>query len=242
MFQRFSFTAICLFTTLLVIAQAPTNAVVFYNAGLDHATKGSFPEAILSFKKAVELYKKYDLAYAEMGNAYQKSSKPDSALLSYKAALALNPTMANVHLAMGNTYRVQKKQSDEAINCYMKALETDSSNKVTFYGLAWCYNDKKEYDKAIVYAIKALGIDNSYRVAYNEIAHAFNKTKKYAEGIAQFKKNMAVSTVDLQYYFSGLCYIELKDKAGALMMHEELLRLNEKAAASLKKKIDAAVF
>jgi len=242
MFKRFFFILPCMVITSLSVAQAPKNAVSFYNAGLGYAAKELFPEAILSFKKAISLYKKYDLAYADMGNAYYKSNKADSALLSYKTAVTINPKMADIHLAMANIYRDVKKQSDDAIACYLNAVNAGNNSKETYYGLAWCYNDKKEYDKAIPYAIKALEIDNNYRAGYNELAHAYRNTKKYAEGVEQFKKNMAVSTVDLPYYYSGLCYIELKDKAGALKMQEELQKINANLAGALKRRIDAATF
>jgi len=242
MFKRFSFIAVCLFAGSLAVAQAPANAVNFYNAGLGYAAKGIYPQAIISFKKAISAYKIYDQAYAELGNAYYKNNNPDSALLSYKAAVNINPKMVNIHIVMANIYRDVKKQPDDAIGCYMNALKAGDNSKETYYGLAWCYNDKKEYDKAIPYAIKALEIDNSYKAAYNELGHAYNKTKKYEEGLAQFKKNMAVSTVDLQYYYSGLCYIELKDKAGALKMQNDLVTINPKLADALTRRINAAAF
>jgi len=242
MFKRFSFIVICMIITSLAVAQAPKKAVSFYNAGLGYAAKGLFPEAILSFKKAISLYKMYDGAYADMGNAYYKSNKIDSALLSYKTAVTINPKMIDIHLAMANIYREVKKQPDDAMACYLDALKAGNNSKETYCGLAWCYNDKKEYDRAIPYAIKALEVDNSYKAAYNELGHAYNKTKKYAEAVAQFKKNMAVSTVDLPYYFSGLCYIELKDKAGALKMQEELLKINANLAGALKRRIEATTF
>jgi tetratricopeptide (TPR) repeat protein len=240
--RRICLTGICLFITFFSIAQAPKKAVAFYNAGLEHAAKGAFPDAIVSFKKAISLYKKYDVAYFDLGNAYYKSNKVDSALLSYRQALNINPKRADVHMLIGNIYRDVKKQSDDAITSYMNAIKAGDNSKEVYYSLAWCYNDKKEYDKAISYAIKALEIDNAYRQAYNEVAHAYRNSKKYDEAIAQFKKNMAISTVDLPYYYSGLCYIELKDKAGALNMQEELQKINASLAAALKRRIDAATF
>jgi tetratricopeptide (TPR) repeat protein len=146
--------------------------------------------------------------------------------------------MFSAHIALGNVYRDYKPNYDSAIICYKNALKTDSLDKATYYSLAWCYNAKKEYEKTIPYGIKALEIDNNYRQAYNELGHAYRRAGKFAEAIAQFRKNRSISVVDLAILYSGFCYTELKDKEGALKEYEELKKINEKMATSLKKAID----
>ncbi|MEI8059512.1 MAG: hypothetical protein WCG67_05085, partial [Ferruginibacter sp.] len=91
---------------------------------------------------------------------------------------------------------------------------------------------------AIKYALKALDVDNNYRPAYNELAHAYRSLKAYQECIDQFKKNVTISVNEQPLYYSGLCYLELNDKAGAEKMFEELKKINSKSADALRKKID----
>lgn len=216
----------------------PLNAKSYYKAGLDLKEKNIF-EAIASFKKAVSLDKKFDSAYVELGMAYSRINKNDSALWCYKKALAIQPLMPMANIALGHYYRDVASNMDSAILCYNTSLKTDSLNKMVFYSLAWCYNAKKEHEKAIPYAVKALEIDNTYKPAYNELGHAYRRTGKFKEAIEQFKKNLSVSVVDLALLYTGLCYIELKDKEGAMQQYEQLKTINERMAQSLKKNIDA---
>lgn len=221
-----------------VSAQPVNKAAAFFKSGIDFKEKNMFADALLAFKKAIALNKIYDSAYVEIGLLNQKSSSYDSAILNFNKALSISPKMTTALIALGNVYRDFKHNNDSAIICYKAAVKTDSTNKVTFYSLAWCHNAKQDYDNAIFFGIKALEIDNTYRPAYAEMGHAYRRAKKYTEAIEQFKKNLAVSVVDLPIFYSGMCYTQLNDKEGALKQYEELKKINERLAASLKKEID----
>ena len=224
---------------LSATAQPNKKASGFFQKGIEFKNQNKLPEAMTAFKNAIALKKNYDSAYAELGYLFVKFGMYDSAIINFKKALTLNPNLLETHLAFADIYRNYKPNLDSAIMCFMNACKIDSLNKVTLYQIAWCYNSKQVYEKAIYYAVKALDLDNTYRPAYSELAHAYHLSKKYAEGLEQFKKNIAISPVDLAYLYSGLIYTELNQKEDALKMYESLEKLNPKMAASLKKKIDA---
>lgn len=218
-----------------------TKAKQHYKAGIQFKSNNQFAEALAEFKKAAELNKKFDSAWVQIGNIYSKAGKMDTAMINYNKALALNPKYAQALFEVGRIYRDAQefRQYDSAIYYFNAAAKEDPKNKEVFYGLAWVYNARKEHEKAIPYAVKSLEIDNNYRPAYGELGHAYNASKKYAECIEQLKKNLAVSVVDVAYLYCGLAYIELKNKEGAMQEYESLLKVNERMAGSLKKKIDA---
>jgi tetratricopeptide (TPR) repeat protein len=238
MLKQFLPVLIFLFFFSAATAQMYT-AAGFYRSGMEYKNNNKFPEALTAFDKAVSLRKNFDSAYVEMGNIYLLSGDVDNGISNFKKALAINPKYTGALIAMGKIYRDSRQNFDSAIIYYGAAAKIDSTNKETFYALAWTYNAKQEYDKAIPNAVKALEIDNEYRPAYGELGHAYHASKKFAEGIEQFKKNLAVSVVDVAMLYSGFCYTELNNKEGALQQYEELKKVNERMAASLKKKIDA---
>ncbi len=228
-----------LFSASAASAQ-PLTAKSFYKKGIEQRDKGLFLDAMGSFKRAIVLNKNFDSAYLEAGSIYARTTRPDSAVWFFKKAISINTKFTTAYIALGNFYRdVQPTNFDSALSCYMAAIRLDSSNKVTYYSIAWCYNAKSEYEKAIPFAVKALNIDNDYKPAYSELGHAYRRTGKFKEGIEQFKKNLSVSVVDLALLYSGFCYLELKDKESALQQYEALKKVNEKMAESLKKRIDA---
>lgn len=238
MLKQFLPFMIALFVFSSATAQKNNSAVSFYKAGIELKNKNKFSEATASFNKATALNKQFDSAYIQLGEINMKIGDFDKAINNFKKAIAINPEMPMANIALGNIYRDAKPNYDSALLCYFTALKKDDKNKITYYSIAWCYNAKGEYENAITNAIKALYIDNTYKAAYSELGHAYHKAKKYSEAIAQFKKNLSVSIVDMPIFYSGLCYIELKDKEGAMQQYVELKKINEKLAESLKRSID----
>jgi superkiller protein 3 len=210
-----------------------------YKSGIQFRNNNQFPEALAAFTKATQLDKKMDSAYVELGNIYNKDGKIELAVSNYKAALSINPDYADALFGMAKIYRDAMKQYDTAIIYFNAAAKVDPKNKEVFYGLAWIYNARKEYDLAITYAVKSLEIDNNYKPAYGELGHAYRSTQKFAACIEQLKKNLAVSVVDVALLYSGYSYTELKNREGAMQQYEALLKVNERMAAALKKKIDS---
>ena len=216
-----------------------SKALLHYHSGIEFTKKNKFPEALAEFTKATENKRNFDSAYVQLGNIYSKLGDMEMARSNYNKALAINPVYAEALVGMAKIYRDVIKQYDTAINYFNAAARIDTVNKEIFYGLAWIYNATKQHDKAIPYAVKALEIDNSYKPAYGELGYAYRSTQQFAACIEQLKKNLAVSVVDMALLYSGYCYIELNNRQGALEQYEALLKINDKMANGLKKKIDA---
>lgn len=227
-----------LFLFTIAYAQKQNKSLDFYNAGVALMEKKKFSEAINAFKAAINLNKRYDSAYFQLGNIYFIGNKDTLALKNYKKALSINPTMAGALFSCGKIFRYFSRNTDSAIHYYRAAALYDKTNKEILNNLAWGFNDKTNYDSAISYAIKSLEIDNNYKPAYGELGYAYRQSKRFADAIIQFKKNLAISTVDVAIQYTGFCYVELNNKAAALEQYEVLLKINTKMAAALKREID----
>ncbi len=223
----------------MAIAQPPKQAVALYKKAGEFKEKGMFNEAIASYTNALAIDKKYDSAYLQLAQLYTSITQVDNAVRVLREGVHQIPGFTTAYITLGNLYRDNLKNYAEAINCYQAALQTDSTNKTTYYALAWCNNAKEYYRDAIKYAIKALDIDNNYIPAYNELGHAYRGLKAYDECIAQLKKNLARSVNQVPLLYLGFCYTELKQKDEALKVYEDINKLNPKMAEALKKKIDA---
>jgi tetratricopeptide (TPR) repeat protein len=210
----------------------------FYRTAMAYKEKEMFTEALITFNKAIRVDNTFDSAYVEAGNLYLRTNSFDTARMNFRKAVELSPKMVSANLALAKLYRDYIPNYDSSIYLYNVALKADSLNKEIYHGLAWCYNAKQEYEKSIPYSVRALEIDNGYRKAYGELGHSFAKLKWYAQAVEQFKKNLAISVVDMALYYSGLAYTQLNDKENALKQYETLKPLNDRMATSLKKTID----
>lgn len=219
-------------------AQTSNKATLYFNKGIDYKNKKMIPEAIQSFKSAISIQKKYDSAYIELGELYMMTGKYNDALVIYKKAVAINPKLTSALVAAGKIYRYYRSNTDSSLYFFTKAALYDTANEEIYNNIAWCFNTKSKFDSAIVYGIKSLTVNNNYRTAYGELAYAYRQSGRFKDAIIQFKKNLTVSVVDLANLYTGYCYAELKDKAGAMQQYEELLKINTKMAGALKKVID----
>jgi tetratricopeptide (TPR) repeat protein len=235
---RLVLTAIILFSMLTPSSAQVKDARYYYRSGMEHKNNNRLAEALADLNKAVALNKRFDSAWFEIGNLYTMNRNADMAIASFKKTIAVNRGFARAYATAGVVYKDGKLNNDSAMYFFQEAIKLDSGIKEAYYSIAWIHNAKKEYDQAIPYAIKALSIDNNYKAAYGELGHAYRFSKKYAECIEQLKKNLAISPVDIAYLYSGYAYLELNNKEGANQMYEELKKINEKMANTLKKKID----
>lgn len=238
MFKRVLIIAAAFLPFITTNAQPPRSAQAVYHQGLAFMSQEKYPDAMASFFKAVALYKNYDSAWVRMADINVKFNSFDTAISFYKKALAINPKNLQALINIAAIYKNEKDDVPSALGDYLKAVAIDSTNKETIALVAWCYNSLKEYDQAVSYSLKALALDNNYKAAYGELAHAYHLSGKFEEGIEQFKKNIAISPNELPMYYCGLCYIELKDKVGALSMYDELTKISSKFADALKKRIE----
>ena len=223
-----------------------SKAYTYYLSGIAYKNKSKFPEAHVAFKKAISLDKKLDSAYVEIGFLNMRTSKYDSASYNFYKALSINREYVMAYYGLGLLFRDSKAKYDSSILCFSMVLGIDSTrnlrddsiHRISYYSIAWCYNTLKNYDKAIYYAAKALEVDNNYRPAYGELGHAFHASQKYEEAVIQFKKNIAISPVDLSIFYLGMVYNEMKNKEAAWQQVEALKPLNPRLAESLKKNIE----
>jgi tetratricopeptide (TPR) repeat protein len=220
-------------------AQPASKAIPQYKKANQFAAAGYFLDAISAAKKAVQADRNFDSAQLLLANLYLKVSQNDSAVQVLKKALTKKPKFLEAHILMGNIYRDYIKKPEAAIPYYTTATKIDSTNKETWYSIAWCHNALKNYKEAIVFAEKSLNVDNNYKPAYNEAAHAFKNQEAYEACIEFFKKRIAISVNDLPLYYMGLCYIQLNNKQAAQQVYEQLLSNKAKAAETLKKRLDA---
>jgi tetratricopeptide (TPR) repeat protein len=226
------------FSITIAFCQPNRQAVAALQAGMAFKEKGVFDKAIISFKKAISLNKKYDSAYLQLGKLYTQISMADTAIVLYNKAVKTIPNFTGGYIALGNVYRDYKSDPEAAATHYLKALKIDSTDKFILNSIAWCYNAKANYREAVKYAARSLEIDNNYTPAYNELGHAYHQLKAFEEGITQFKKNLAISVNELPLLYIGYCYVESNQKDNALKTYEELNKINPRMAAALKKRID----
>ena len=97
----------------------------------------------------------------------------------------------------GNEY-VKQKKYQEALNCYTKAIEFDSTNEVFYSNRSLMYNNLGNFNKAVEDAEKALSLKHDYIKAYLRKGNALEGLQKYQEAFNAYKSGLEINPNDAQ--------------------------------------------
>ena len=120
--------------------------------------QGRVNEAILHFRKAVEIDTEQAEPQANLGNALLQNGDLDEAIAQYSSALRVKPNYAEVHYNLGNAL-LRKGQADEAIAQYEKAIALKPDYANIHNNLGIVLFQKGEVDRAIAQYQRALEIN-----------------------------------------------------------------------------------
>jgi TolB-like protein/tetratricopeptide (TPR) repeat protein/predicted Ser/Thr protein kinase len=126
-------------------------------------TRGGNEEAIVFFKKALELDADYALAYAGLGDGYgQRAMRygygpawADSSTKMSETAIALEPNLAEGYKALGMGYNY-KGWFRKALDVDIKSTELDPNYVDAFGNVGWVYVQMGRPDEAFPWFRKAL--------------------------------------------------------------------------------------
>ncbi|MBU0478119.1 tetratricopeptide repeat protein [bacterium] len=102
---------------------------VHNNLGNAYATEGRYENALLHFKKAVEIAPGYSTAYFNMGAVYLEKQHFYTAATQFQKALTLNPSYTKARLYLADTYNrlgltyYKQKNYPKARELWIKALK-----------------------------------------------------------------------------------------------------------------------
>lgn len=126
-----------------------SEALKFYNLGIDESKKENYEKAIEYYKKAVVFDPEFAFAYDNIGICYRRLNKFDEAIDAYEKSLKIDPkgTMPLQNIAVAYQY---KKDYKKAVKAYEKLAELDNKNPEVYYGIGQIYTQNLfDYEKAL---------------------------------------------------------------------------------------------
>jgi tetratricopeptide (TPR) repeat protein len=120
---------------------------------------------ISELRKSIAIYSGFADAYIQMGVAYDKLNKPDSAFSAYQSALKLNPLNATIHNNIGTIY-FKSGDYTTALKSFKEAVRLDPKYAEAHANAGSAYGMMQQYDNALASLFEAVRWDPGYAQAY----------------------------------------------------------------------------
>lgn len=143
MMKRLLYISAILFISTTVFAQHPTKLM---REGLLDYKQGNFAESISKYKQAIKKGADKNLANYNIGSAYYKAGKPDSALMYWQTVATTDKDkelQARSWHNIGNSL-VKQGSLDKAVDAYKSALKLNPNDEDTRYNLAYAQRQMQQ--------------------------------------------------------------------------------------------------
>ncbi len=167
------------------------NFIAHNNLGLALASRGQFDEAIVHYKKAIEIQPDFVMAHNNFGNALAGRGQFDEAIVHYKKAIEIQPDYAKAHHNFGNAL-AGRRQFDEAITEIRKAIEIQPDYAEAHNDLGLILAGRGQTDEAVVHYKKAIEIQPDNVGAHYNLGNALAGRGQFGEAIAHYKKAIEI--------------------------------------------------
>ena len=159
------------------------NVSILYNIlGIVLQKKNYYNDAILNFKKAIQIQPTSDQAHNNLGNTLQNIKKFNEAITSYKNAIKYNPNYAEAYSNLGNALAEMGK-FDEAIINQKQALKLKPQNAELYSNLGNSLSELGKITEAVKNYKQALKINPNYVEVYSNLGNALAEIGKFDEAI-----------------------------------------------------------
>ncbi len=101
-------------------------AIFYCNQGLDYYSKGSYNEAISSFKKSININASAAVVHNNLAYAYEQTREFEKAIGEYQKAISLEPGYISAYLGLSRAYWKRRM--------YLKSLDVLKQAEVKFPG------------------------------------------------------------------------------------------------------------
>jgi DNA-binding winged helix-turn-helix (wHTH) protein/tetratricopeptide (TPR) repeat protein len=170
------------------IAQATTasfEALKAYSLGENLRARGDNANALVFFKRAIELDSSFALAYAELGSAYFGLREAELGKPYYKKAFDLRDrTGENEKLQISAVYYERVGNFTEAVRSYELWTQTYPQDWLAWAHLCNLYVGMARYPDSIAAGREALRLNPAHYGPYSVLARAYKRATRFADAKA----------------------------------------------------------
>jgi tetratricopeptide (TPR) repeat protein len=211
-----------------ILNEDPSNEEALYKICFWADFTGRNEESIKLHQEIIEKVPFNELAWFNLGAAYQGLKLHEKAIDAYKYAVAINEKFDFAYRNMADAF-IRIRNYKEAIEELEKVLEMASPESVLYEALGHCYSKMGDFSKARFYLEKASSLNAEDSQLYYKIACTFMNENQWESAIKQLGKATRTHRMQPEYNLAlGICYKELKNIDEAITYFGNVVRVRPK--------------
>lgn len=182
----------------------PDLYIAYRNKGIATQNLGAYDEAILFYKKSLELEPSYTILYNDIGLAYYYKGEYANALINYN--LAIEKGAEDLHYVYTNRGLIHEliNQTDDAISDYQQAIGYNPNYATAHYDLAYLYDKLGQFQNAITVYTDYIRLRPEDAVGYNNRGYLYAKLGQYDKALIDLNTSIDLdenpNTLDSRAY------------------------------------------
>ncbi len=192
----------------LILEQEPTNEEALYKICFWADFTGKNEESIQIHQKIIEDYPYCQLAWFNLGTAYQGLKLYEKSIDAYQYAVVIDEKFDCAYRNMGDAYLRLRKYRN-AIEALQKVLELSMPEDIIYEAIGLCYEKLKNPAQARFNYRKAVHLNSTESRLYYKIACSYMQESYWDSAIKNLENAMSINKAHPDYHFAiAQCFIK----------------------------------
>jgi tetratricopeptide (TPR) repeat protein len=212
----------------LILELDATNEEALYKICFWTDFTGRNEESIKIHKAIIEEHPYNELAWFNLGAAYQGIKLYEKAIDAYGYVIAIDEKFENAYRNMGDAY-LRLRNYKDAIECLQKVLELSLPEALIYEAIGHCYDRMANFAQARFYYKKASHLDAEDSRMHYKIATTYMNEASWQSAIKSLNVALRFNKMQPDYNLAlGQCYLQLNNIDEALTHFGNVVRLRPK--------------
>ncbi len=196
----------------------------YLNIGDIYLRKRDYGNAMINYKKALEINPKFSAAYWKIGTIYESQGRIKDAIERYKLAIKFDPVGTDALFSLGTLY-LNTAQYVNAILTLEKLIGLLPNNADAYYNLGLCYYYIGDYPKSVELYQQSLKINPNKADVHNSMGISLLLMDEVDRAMEEYAAAIKIDPKFAQAYGNmGLVYKQMGEKDRAIAMLKEALK------------------
>lgn len=212
----------------IILNQDPNNEEALYKICFWTDFTGRNEEGIKLHNNIIDENPYNELAWFNLGAAYQGIKLYEKAVDAYLYAIAIDEKFDYAYRNLGDAYLRLRKYKD-AIEVLQKVLELTRPEDVVYEAIGHCFDKIKNYSQARFHYRKASHLSPDDSHLYYKIACTYMNEGHWDSAIKSLESAMRIKRYDADYNFAlATCYMELNSIKEAVIHFSAFIKARPK--------------